>query len=85
MKTIAKIILIAMVIAFGMQSTAIAELRFKSPGEIAKNVGKRIVKKAQEDPEKTKEFAEKVTGTDEDEGADSAKKKEGEESAENKK
>ena len=33
-----------MVIAFGMQSTAMAEWKFKTPGEIAKNLGKKAVK-----------------------------------------
>ena len=44
MKTAAKIIIIAMVIAFGMQSTAMAEWKFKPPGEIAKNLGKKAAK-----------------------------------------
>jgi hypothetical protein len=47
MKTGAKIIIIAMVIAFGMQSTAMAEWKFKSPGEIAKNLGTKAAKNPQ--------------------------------------
>jgi hypothetical protein len=47
MKTGAKIIIIAMVIAFGMQSTAMAEWKFKSPGEITKNLGTMAAKNPQ--------------------------------------
>ena len=47
MKVTSKILLFAMVIAFGMQSTAMAEWKFKSPGEIAKNLGTKAAKNPQ--------------------------------------
>ena len=47
MKVTSKIVLCAILFAFAMQSTAMAEWKFKSPGEIAKNLGTKAAKNPQ--------------------------------------
>lgn len=84
MKTTTKAVLIAILLAFSFQSTAIADWEFKPPGEIAKNLSKLAVKKAQENPETTMELAKKVTGDDDKESEDSEKDTKEKESEDNK-
>ena len=56
MKMTTKIVLCAILFAFSMQSTAMAEWKFKSPGEIAKNLGT----KAANNPQLQKAAKEKL-------------------------
>lgn len=77
MKITAKIIVIAMVLAFAMmQSTAMAEWKLKPPGEILKNVSKKAAVKASNDPNLKKAAEKKLKGEDEDEIVDADKEKE---------
>lgn len=84
MKITTKIVLIAILFAFSLQSAAIAEWKFKPPGEIAKNLSKLAVKKAQENPETTMEIAKKVTGEDDKKSEDSEEETKDNESEDNK-
>jgi hypothetical protein len=65
MKIIARICLIAMVIAFSLQTTAMAEWKLKPASEIGKNLFGMGVEKAKENPDKVEAAAKKLTGEDE--------------------
>lgn len=83
MKITTTIILIVMLIAFSMQSTAMAKWQLKPPGEIAKNLGTKVLDHAKENPDTVKEVAEKMAGEDEGDAAETDEKTGEKESEEN--
>lgn len=65
MKITAKTMFFAMLLAFSMQSTAMAEYKLKPASEIGKNLFGMGVEKAKENPDKVEAVAKKLTGEDE--------------------
>ena len=71
MKNTVEIVLFAMLLAFSMQSTAMAEYKLKPAGEIGKNLFGMGVEKAKENPEMVEKAAKKITGENETETSNS--------------
>ena len=76
MKVTVKIILFALLVAFSMQATAMAEYKLKPAGEIGKNLFGMGLKKAKENPEQVEKAAKKMSGEDEAESPDVEEAKE---------
>jgi|GEM_PF-3698825 hypothetical protein len=65
MKITVKIMFFALLLAFAMQATAMAEYKLKPASEIGKNLFGMGVEKAKENPDKVEAAVNKLTGEDE--------------------